>query len=99
MLSDGFIARQTTPEKLMNSSRIYPLMVKLQILSQHSVFRMNTSPICQSKNKAEHIADSRKSTEQRSTYTCGMIAVIGKSTAVQSARKVKPALLWKRISG
>lgn len=34
VLSDGSVAEQGTPEKLMNTGRIYPHMVKLQMLSR-----------------------------------------------------------------
>ena len=33
VLSDGFVAEQGTPEKLMNTGKIYPHMVKLQMIS------------------------------------------------------------------
>ena len=34
VLSNGFVAEQGTPEKLMNTGKIYPHMVKLQMISQ-----------------------------------------------------------------
>ena len=34
VLSDGSVAEQGTPEKLMNTGRIYPHMVKLQMISR-----------------------------------------------------------------
>lgn len=34
VLSDGSVAEQGTPNKLMNTGKIYPHMVKLQITSQ-----------------------------------------------------------------
>ena len=34
VLSDGSVAEQGTPEKLMNTGKIYPHMVKLQMISQ-----------------------------------------------------------------
>ena len=33
VLSNGFVAEQVTPEKLMNTGKIYPHMVKLQMIS------------------------------------------------------------------
>ena len=33
VLSNGFVAEQGTPEKLMNTGKIYPYMVKLQMIS------------------------------------------------------------------
>ena len=33
VLSNGFVAEQGTPEKLMNTGKIYPHMVKLQMIS------------------------------------------------------------------
>ena len=33
VLSDGSVAEQGTPEKLMNTGKIYPYMVKLQMIS------------------------------------------------------------------
>ena len=34
VLSDGSVAEQGTPEKLMNTGEIYPYMVKLQTISR-----------------------------------------------------------------
>ena len=34
VLSNGTVAEQGTPEKLMNTGKIYPHMVKLQMISQ-----------------------------------------------------------------
>ena len=34
VLSDGMVAEQGTPGELMNTGKIYPHMVKLQIISQ-----------------------------------------------------------------
>ncbi len=55
VLSDGSVAEQGTPRKLMNTGKIYPHMVKLQMISGIGAFSMNNEwiicPICHSKTR------------------------------------------------